>query len=115
MHEYSIVAALVARVEDELAAHPGAHATRLRVKLGELSGVDPTLLATAFETFRVRSACERAELMIENVPARWRCTRCGDTLAPGAPLRCPRCKRPAELVAGDDLILERIELEVPDV
>jgi hydrogenase nickel incorporation protein HypA/HybF len=115
MHEYSIVASLVARVEQELAGRPGAIATRLRVTCGELSGVDPALLRTAFDTFRVRGACARAELVIEPVPARWRCARCREAIVPGAPLRCTRCGCPAELAAGDDLVLERIELEVPDV
>ena len=36
-------------------------------------------------------------------------------LATGAELDCPRCRMPAKLVAGDDLVLEQIELEVPDV
>jgi Zn finger protein HypA/HybF involved in hydrogenase expression len=53
--------------------------------------------------------------VLEPVPASWRCARCELELAPDAPLRCPRCHRPAVLAAGDDLILERIELEVPDV
>ena len=115
MHEYSIVASLVDRVEREVAARPGAYATRVRVKLGLAAGVDPTLLRTAFETFRVKSACARADLTIEPVAVRWECPCCSATIPPGAPLRCAACARPARMVAGDDLVLERIELEVPDV
>jgi hydrogenase nickel incorporation protein HypA/HybF len=115
VHEYSIVAALVDRVQRELDAHPGATARTLHLRIGELAGVELELLRTAFTTFRERSACAEAELAIEQVPAAWRCARCDRAIAAGAVLRCPGCGRPAELAAGDDIILERIEMEVRDV
>ena len=113
MHEYSIVSSLVERVAREVAAHPGAVVRRLHVKIGELAGVEIPLLRTAFETFTPRSACEGAELDIAPVAAAWQCRACGQVLAPGAVLRC--CGRPAHLVAGDEIVLEQIELEVPHV
>ena len=115
MHEYSIVASLVDRVERELVAHPGAIAKKLHVRIGELAGVEVPLLRTAYDTFRPHTACEAAELAIDTVPPDWRCTGCGRPIAAGAVLRCPDCGRPARLAAGDDIILERIEMEVPDV
>jgi hydrogenase nickel incorporation protein HypA/HybF len=115
MHEYSIVASLVERVQREVVARPGAVVRRLHVRIGELAGVELELLRTAFETFRERSVCDGAELDIESVPAVWQCSRCDRAIAPGTVLRCPDCKRPARLASGDDIILERIEMEVPDV
>lgn len=115
MHEYSIVAALVDRVQRELDGRPGAIVRRLHLRIGELAGVELDLLRTAFETFRERSVCAAAELEITRVPAVWRCRRCDLPIATGAVLRCPRCRRPAELASGDDIILERIEMEVRDV
>jgi len=50
-----------------------------------------------------------------HVPAVWRCSRCDQPIAAGAVLRCPSCGRPARLASGDGIILERIEMEVPDV
>jgi hydrogenase nickel incorporation protein HypA/HybF len=113
MHEYSIVAALVDRVQREAYAHPGAIVRKLHVRIGELAGVEIELLQTAFETFREKTICEQTDLEIERIAAAWRCTACGQSIERGAPLRC--CDRPAKLAAGDDIILERIELEVPDV
>lgn len=115
MHEYSIVAALVARVQREVDARPGAIARKLHVRIGELAGVELELLRTAFTTVRGRSACAEAELAIEPVAAAWRCARCELPIAPGAVLRCPSCGRPAGLATGNEIILERIDLEVRDV
>ena len=115
MHEYSIVSALVGRVAREVDARPGAIVHRLHVRIGELAGVELDLLRTAFETLRERSVCAGAELALALVPAVWHCPGCARAIAAGAVLRCPGCDRPAQLSAGDEIILERIELEVPDV
>ncbi|HVV82460.1 MAG TPA: hydrogenase maturation nickel metallochaperone HypA [Kofleriaceae bacterium] len=114
MHEYSIVSALVDQVAQ--AAEPrGARVQRVHVAIGELAGVDIELLRTAFDTFRARTVCEDAELEVRPVAAAWRCARCDAAIEAGAVLRCPGCGRPARLTAGDEIVLERIELEVPDV
>jgi len=115
MHEYSIVSSLVDRVQQIAGEHPCAIVRRLHLRIGELAGVEVELLRTAFDTFRARTVCDCAELAIRSVPAAWRCTRCNAEIASGAVLQCLACKRPATLVAGDDIILDRVEMEVPDV
>lgn len=115
MHEYSIVASLIDRVQQEAAAHGGTRVHRLHVKIGELAGVEVDLLKTAFDTFRERTICDGAELAIEPVAAAWACTACNRSLERGAILRCDACGRPARLIHGDEIILERIEMEAPHV
>lgn len=115
MHEYSIVSALMDQVQHQLAAHPGAVVRRVSVQIGELAGVEVDLLRTAFETFRERTVCAGADLAIVSVAAVWQCVSCGRAIATGAVLRCPDCGRPARLATGGEIILERIEMEVPDV
>jgi hydrogenase nickel incorporation protein HypA/HybF len=114
MHEYSLVEALVRRVEEE-ARRRGATAVHgLRVSVGELAGVDPELFRTAYETFRQGTLCAQAALAVERFPAAWACPRCGATIAPGAALRCAPCGVPARLSERSDaLLLESIDLEVP--
>ena len=113
MHEYSIIASLVERVEREAIRHPGAIVRNLRLQIGEAAGVEIELLRTAFDTFREKTICDVAELAIERVAVRWHCPTCKKAIAP--PVRCDACNMAARLAAGDEIILERIELEVPDV
>jgi hydrogenase nickel insertion protein HypA len=113
MHEYSIVQALVERVEREAHARGAASVHRLSVRIGDLSGVDVGLLTTAFVTFRDRTICAGAELAVERVPARWECPRCGSGVGSSCLLRCVRCDVPARLATGDEIVLDRIEMEVP--
>jgi hydrogenase nickel incorporation protein HypA/HybF len=47
MHEYSIVGSLMQRVEAEARQRGATSVGRIRIALGELSGVDPELLASA--------------------------------------------------------------------
>jgi hydrogenase nickel incorporation protein HypA/HybF len=110
MHEYSIIQSLVDSVR---AAVPrGAAVHRIEVRIGELSGVDCELLATAYDVFRVGTLCESASMTIDRIPARWACSNCGAEVMPGAILRCAFCGEAARLAEGDEIILQRIELEV---
>ena len=113
MHEYSIVQALIAQVQTQARSRGARAVHAIQVGLGELAGVDATLLSTAYETFRAGSICAGAPLTLRPVAARWSCPRCELAIPAGAPLRCPACEGPARLVQGDELVLERLELEVP--
>ena len=115
MHEYSIAGALLDRIEDELRRHAGAEVLRVRVRVGELSGVDGDLLQSAWSLAREGTACARAELELAGEAARGVCPRCQDGIRAGTALRCPRCEVPARLASGDALLLEQIEMEVSDV
>ena len=112
MHEYSIVQALVDRVEREARAHNATAVHRLSVRIGALAGVEADLLASAYDICRTGTLCAGAELAIESVPARWACPDCGREVTAGEVLRCPGCGSPARLASGDEINLDRIEMEV---
>ncbi|HEY7187209.1 MAG TPA: hydrogenase maturation nickel metallochaperone HypA [Vicinamibacterales bacterium] len=113
MHEYSIVQALVERVESEARARRATSVHRLSVRIGELSGVEVELLTTAYETFRERTICDAADLEVQIVEARWECPSCRRAIGRGDLLSCPACAVPARLAQGDEIMLDRIEMEVP--
>lgn len=115
MHEYSIVQALMARIEEQARAHGATTVSRVSVRIGELSGVEPDLLRTAFELMRERTICDAATLEVERVGARWVCRACGRGIAAGGVLRCDACGAPARLAAGDEILLAQLDLEVADV
>jgi hydrogenase nickel incorporation protein HypA/HybF len=114
MHEYSLVEALMRRVEQEARRRNALAVHRLAVRVGELAGVDPELFQTAYETFREGTICARAPLTVTRVEASWSCPRCRAPIAKGAILRCAACDVPARLDdGGDALTLDAIEMEVP--
>jgi len=115
MHEYSIVQALFEQVNETARAQAASAVRRVRVSIGELAGVDVSLLRTAYDTFRERTLCEDAPLDVREIPARWTCPDGHGDIPRGRTLVCPACNRAARLAAGDEIVLDQVELEVPDV
>ncbi len=113
MHEYSLVSALLDRVEASVREHGATSVSALKVRVGEVAGVDRALLASAFAMARAGTCCATAELELVAAPARWECGRCRVEVPRGGVLRCPACGEPARLAGGDEILLERIEMEVP--
>ena len=92
------------------------HAIRvasLTVKIGALSGVEPALLAHAFEIARMGTIAQGAELLIESMPIRVACQSCGtESDVPAQRLICNRCGGwQVRIISGDELYLSRVELE----
>lgn len=113
MHEYSIVQALFDRIQDAARERGAVAVRRVKLRIGEIAGVDVDLLQTAYDLFRVRTICEGAWLDVERVSARWTCPGGHGDIARGQTLVCPACARPARLAAGDEIVLEQLDLEVP--
>lgn len=114
MHEYSLVQSVVARVEEEARRRHAIAIHGLSIRIGELSGVDPELFRTAYETFREGTICAKAPLTLTNVAASYSCPRCKAAIPRGAILRCRDCDVPAQLdEGGDALLLDGIDMEVP--
>jgi hydrogenase nickel incorporation protein HypA/HybF len=102
----------VDKVQAEAARRGALTIDRVHVRIGEMSGVDRDLLATAYLIYRERTMCERAPLEITAIPASWVCRECGAAVRPGGPLQCRECGAPAVLQQGDEIVLDRIEMEV---
>jgi hydrogenase nickel incorporation protein HypA/HybF len=114
VHEYSLVQSLVGRVEELVRERKATAVHRLVVSVGELSGLDPGLFQTAYDTFRAGTVCAAAPMELRQVPARWGCPGCGREIARGQVLTCTACGSPARLSAGaDEILLETVEMEVP--
>ena len=58
MHEYSIVQSLLESGEEHAKQNEAKEVTQVIIKVGVLSGVEPDLLQTAFDTFKEKTICK---------------------------------------------------------
>jgi hydrogenase nickel incorporation protein HypA/HybF len=115
VHELSICQSLLAQVTDIAASRGASVVARITVELGPLCGVEPALLASAFEVARAGSCAEGAELHIEIIDVSARCAMCGATtrVQPNR-LVCGECgDYRMHLVSGDEMRLRGVELRLP--
>ncbi|NWG40193.1 MAG: hydrogenase maturation nickel metallochaperone HypA [Hydrogenophilaceae bacterium] len=117
MHELSIAQALIEQVEAIACDRHAEYATKIRVKIGPLSGVVPELLASAFPLAAAGTIAEQAKLQWVAAPIRVRCQACGaETDATVNRLLCAACGDwHTQVISGDELILESVELEMKEV
>jgi hydrogenase nickel incorporation protein HypA/HybF len=109
MHELSVSSAVVDTVLKHAA---GRRVTGVSLRIGHLRQVVPDSLAFYFELVSRETLCEGARLEQEIVPARLRCDGCGSEWDPeDAWFRCTGCGGPGEVIAGNELEVESIEVE----
>ena len=75
MHEYSIVQSLLDSCEDNAKANDATKVTKVVVKIGVMSGVEPDLLKMAFDTFKEKTICEEAEFVMNIQPIVIKCKK----------------------------------------
>jgi hydrogenase nickel incorporation protein HypA/HybF len=111
MHELAVCQALLTEVERAAAGSRAGPAIRIVLRLGPLCGVEPRLLARAFEFARVGGVAAEAELCIEPTAVQVECALC-QRVSDAAPNRliCGHCGAwHTRLVTGDELLLQRVE------
>ena len=113
MHELAICQALMNQVESIAAERNATNVVSIVVGMGPLSGVEAQLLKHAYPVASAGTLAEGAELVIENLPVRIRCTECGnESDALPNKLLCKACGDwRTTLISGDELILMSVELE----
>src|SRR5512140_2302069 len=114
MHEDSLVRSLWERVSAEAQIYDASKVVRVDVQLGELSGIDAHRFAAEFDLAPRPAECKSATLDLHLTPALWECRECRRPFSRGEALRCEECGLPAQLVRGEERLLNRLEMEVPD-
>lgn len=116
MHELSVCLALLEQVE-RIAAERGANrVTRINLDLGPLSGVEAELLSRAYPLASAGSVADGAELAVNQAEIVIHCNKCKarTTVSPNR-LLCGQCGGfRTQVVAGDELLLRSVELELTD-
>ncbi len=113
MHEYSIVQSLLESCEDHVKQNDAQKVAKVVVKIGILSGVEPQLLKTAFDTFKEQTVCHDAtfEMNVQKVVID--CFECNanSTLEKNE-FACPKCQSTnVKVVDGEDMYLMSLEME----
>jgi len=116
MHELSIATNIVEIAEAEAQKHGSRLIRTIKLRLGEFTTIVRDALEFSFEVARQGTLAEHATLQIETVPLAVRCPTCGPVKQPAHEicLMCPTCGSPLQIVCGEELQVEYIELDGSD-
>lgn len=113
MHELAVCQSIVDQVSHIAAEHQSCVVEKIYLQIGPLSGVEPDLLQSAFTIACANTAAQKAQLIISKLPIRVRCKSCqAETEATANRLLCGICGDwQTILISGDEMLLERVELQ----
>jgi hydrogenase nickel incorporation protein HypA/HybF len=113
MHEYSIVQSLLDSCEENAKKNSSDKVTKVVVKIGVMSGVEPDLLQTAFDTFKEGTMCDGCEFVINIQPIVVKCHKCQEeSILSKNEYACPECQSvELDVLDGEDMYLMQLELE----
>ena len=113
MHEISIAESIVQIAEAKAREQNARSIQVIKLRLGAFTTILPDALQFAFEICREGTLSRDARLDIETVPMVVRCVVCATLTQPlrGVCLFCPQCGFPLEIVAGEELQIEYIEVD----
>lgn len=114
MHELAVCQSLLGQVDAVARSRTARAVTDIYVGVGPLSGVELPLMRSAFPLAAAGTVADGARLHLEATPVRVRCNACGaETAATVNRLVCGECGDwRTQLSSGDELLLQRIEMQV---
>jgi hydrogenase nickel incorporation protein HypA/HybF len=113
MHEIGIAASVLDAVRAEMAQRPGFRASSVRLRIGELAGVDPESLRFGLDALVRDSDLEPLRIDVDYIARLQECLECNRQFAADRyTLACPFCgSLRGRCIAGDELDLACIEVE----
>jgi len=113
MHEYSIVQSLLNQCEDIAKQNNANKITKVVVKIGIMSGIEPDLMQSAFNTFKEKTICEECEYIQNIQPIVIKCQACQkESVLSKNEYCCPHCQSvELDVVDGEDMYLMTLEME----
>ncbi len=116
MHETSIVMGLLKSLSELAEREKAKKITKVRIKIGKLSGIVVDSFQFAFDALKGEfKKIKDAELIIEEIPVRYRCNDCGNEFEIDSVYfpECPKCDSlNLSLVSGEELEVIDVEIEV---
>ena len=113
MHELSIARSLIAIVERAARDEGFERVLEIRLKMGEFSGLVPDCLREFFPIAAEGTPAEGAVLVMETIPAAFRCLDCGyEGPADRKNACCPACRSTAlRMTRGREFYVENLKVE----
>ena len=112
MHEYSIVQSLLESCEQHARQNDAKEVNKVVVKIGVLSGVEPDLLQTAFDTFKEQTICHNAQFIMNIQKITIKCHSCNtESVLEKNEFSCPSCQSTdLTVIDGEDMYLMSLEM-----
>lgn len=113
MHELSIAMSMLDMVREKLAEKGLKRLKGIKLRIGELTAIEPSALLFSFEACTANTPFEGALLDIEDVPLTGRCATCEKEFRMESLMdMCPACGScRIEPVAGTELDIVSLEAE----
>lgn len=116
MHEMGIMAGVLDTVRRSAEDAGATRVLSVSLSIGQMTEAVEEILVFAWEALSEGTICEGSELHVNMVAPRSRCPEClGEFEHDRFHRNCPACGNPlTELIAGREMQLDSIEVEIPD-
>ncbi|WP_312521356.1 hydrogenase maturation nickel metallochaperone HypA [Anaerospora sp.] len=113
MHEMAIAQGILDIAVQEATLNGAETITRIKLRIGEMTGVQPEALTFCFEALAAETPAEAAILEIELVPLTAECQSCGQQFGVERyRFCCPSCSSGSvKTLSGRELQVEHLEVE----
>lgn len=113
MHELAMVRGICGVIKEQIKEHNVKRVVQVRLVVGELTGVEDTVMKLCFEMYVQATPLEGAELVIRRVPAKVRCRVCGNEYETKIPFSgCAVCgNKKMKIISGNELYIDSLEVE----
>lgn len=116
MHELGIMTGVVESVEQAARDAGAERVCKVSLSVGEMTEAIADALYFSFDILKEGTLMEDADLEITMIAPRSRCLECGVEYDHDRfHAACPECESPfTELIAGRELTIDSIEVDLPD-
>jgi hydrogenase nickel incorporation protein HypA/HybF len=113
MHEMSVATHLLNLCIENAESNSAKNISKITIKIGKLSGVEPHFLTSAFDVIKVDTLAANAELVFIYQDVVARCDKCKkDYQIEDYYIACPECGNvDVKIIDGEELILMSLELD----
>ncbi len=119
MHEYSIALSIMKRVMEECEFHGFKKVNALRLRVGEMTMLEPEQLKFALRSLAQDTIAEKMKILIEIVPLRVKCIEGHETplkemqpsLGSQMEIPCPVCGKPTKMSPLQECVIREMDAE----